>query len=76
MNIWLDYTANAVYFDNVRNNPAAIIQTRLRSTIGTPVVAITTGVDGSVHTVLQTLARMQFLIILSQSVQLANSKLT
>ncbi|MBP9190659.1 MAG: hypothetical protein KBF51_14075 [Chitinophagales bacterium] len=47
MNIWLDYTANAVYFDNVRNNPAAIIQTRLRSTIGTPVVAITTGVDGS-----------------------------
>jgi len=43
MNIWLDYSANTVFFDNVRNNTAAIIQTRLRSTTATPVIAITTG---------------------------------
>lgn len=43
VNIWMDYTANTVYFDNVRNNTSAVFQTRLRSTTGTPVIAITTG---------------------------------
>jgi len=43
LNIWLDFSANTVYFDNVRNNNAAVIQTRLRSTTGSPPVAITTG---------------------------------